>query len=87
MIVIQEDGGLTPHQGHRVDIILLRVCVSPRAGEPLDLPFPVCVILIYRHLVEIPGRRIIPKYGTYGCIAHVCDSSGIRISGRSFRLA
>ena len=87
MIVIQEDAGLTSHQGHRIDITLLCVCMSPQASASQDFPFCVCVIPVYRHLLEIPGRRIIPPYDTYRYIAYVCDSSGIRIPGRSFRVA
>lgn len=86
MIVIQEDAGLTPHQGSRVDGTLLCVCMSPQASAPHALPF-VCVILVYRHLVEILGRRIIPPSDTYRCIAYVCDTSGIGIPGHSFRVA
>jgi hypothetical protein len=87
IIVIQEDAGLMPHQGHWVDIILLCVCMSPKASASQYFPICVCVILVYRHLVENPGRRIIPPYDTYGYISYVCDSSGIRILGLSFRVA
>jgi len=51
---MQEDAGLTPHQGHRVGITLLCVRLSLQASAPQGYHLCVCVILVYRHLAEIP---------------------------------